>query len=423
MSVRRHMILALSALWLPASADAGETRVPATPGALAAAIELAQPGDVLRLRAGRHDGGVVIDKPLALEGGGRAHVVGTGAGSVVTVTAQDVRITGLRVSGSGSSHETLDSGVKLTKTADRAVVAGNRIIGNLVGVDVHGARDARVADNRIVGRTDRRMNARGNGIYVWNAPGLIVEGNDVRFGRDGIFVNTSKNNVFRNNSFRDLRFAIHYMYTNRSEVTGNRSIGNHIGYALMFSKRLKVHGNLSLGDRDHGIMLNYANDADITGNVVRNGAKKCIFLYNANKNRISGNRFENCRIGVHFTAGSERNTISGNSFVSNRTQVKYVGSKWHDWSAGGQGNFWSDHPAFDLDGNGIADNRYRPNDLVDQILWTQPSAKLLLGSPALQILRWSQSQFPALLPGGVVDNAPLMRGPGIAASQNPEPAR
>ena len=31
--------------------------------------------------------------------------------------------------------------------------------------------------------------------------------------------------------------------------------------------------------------------------------------------------------------------------------------------------------------------------------------------PALQVLRWTQSQFPALTPGGVVDTAPLMNPP------------
>ncbi len=75
------------------------------------------------------------------------------------------------------------------------------------------------------------MNARGNGVYVWNSPGAIVEGNDIRFGRDGIFVNTSKNNIFRDNLFRDTRFSVHYMYANDSEVSGNVSIGNDLGYA------------------------------------------------------------------------------------------------------------------------------------------------------------------------------------------------
>ena len=264
-------------------------------------------------------------------------------------------------------------------------------------------------DNLVVGRTDRRMNDRGNGIYVWNSPGAIVEGNDVRQGRDGIFVNSSKRNIFRNNRFEDLRFAVHYMYANDSEVTGNYSRGNHLGYAVMFSSRLRVENNVSEGDRDHGIMLNYANRAVIKGNVVRDGGKKCLFMYNANRNTLSGNRFEGCPIGIHFTAGSERNTLSGNAFIGNRTQVKYVGSRHHEWSDGGRGNYWSDHAAFDVNGDGIADQIYRPNDLIDQVLWTQPAAKLLAGSPAMQLMRWAQREFPALLPGGVIDSAPLMQ--------------
>ena len=94
--------------------------------------------------------------------------------------------------------------------------------------------------------------------------------------------------------------------------------------------------------------------------------------------------------------------------------MKYVGTRYLDWSDKGRGNYWSDNPAFDLDGDGIADTAYRPNDLIDEVLWTAPSAKLLINSPAVQVIRWAQTQFPALYPGGVVDSAPLMAPPAIA---------
>ena len=140
-------------------------------------------------------------------------------------------------------------------------------------------------------------------------------------------------------------------------------------------------------------------------------------MYNANKNRFRGNWFQGCRIGIHFTAGSERNVISDNAFIGNETQVKYVGTRSLDWSAKGRGNYWSDNPAFDLNGDGIADTAYRPNDIVDQVVWRYPAAKLLLNSPAIQVVRWAQSQFPALYPGGVVDGAPLMRPPDVPAAR------
>ncbi len=371
-------------------------------------IASASAGDTLIVMAGRHAGPLIIDKPLHIRGEPGAIIDAGGIGSVIEVNAADVTVESLTVMGSGDGHQPIDAGIRLTEAALRAQILDNVITGNQFGIDVHGAIDALVSGNSITGRQGHRMNERGNGIYVWNAPGTVIVNNHVRYGRDGIFVNTSERNEFRGNTLEDLRFGIHYMYANNSKVTDNVSRNNHLGYALMYSTHLEVRNNASTGDRDHGIMLNYANESIIEGNDIRRSKNKCLFMYNANGNEVRGNRFSECLIGIHFTAGSERNTIAGNAFIANRKQVKYVGSKYHEWSHAGRGNYWSDHTAFDVNADGIADQRYRPNDVMDQVLWTQPAAALLLGSPAVQLLRWAQRQFPSLLPGGVVDSSPLI---------------
>lgn len=401
--------LALALCLLSAPALAAERPVAPGEGSLATAIAGASPGDVLILRDGAYPGPVTIDKPLTITGPKGAVVDGTGQGTVITITAPDVTLRGFSVTGSGQRNEDLDAAVKILKGADRALVEDLLLSDNMHGIDVHGGRDAKVIGNQIIGSRHLHMNQRGNGIYIWNSPGTVIEGNSIRYGRDGIFSNTSADSFYRNNLLRDLRFAVHFMYTRNTEVSGNISIGNHLGFAIMFSDRAVVKDNLSLGDREHGLMLNYANNADVAGNLVRGGAKKCLFIYNAHKNLIWNNRFQECGIGIHFTAGSERNVLTENAFIANREQVKYVGTRHIEWSYEGRGNFWSDHPAFDLNGDGIADGIYRPNDLMDHILWSQPAAALLIGSPAVQLIRWSQQSFPATLPGGVQDSAPLMR--------------
>ncbi len=388
---------------------AGEVPVAPGSGTLAAAIAGASPGDVLVLSDGAYPGTVTIDRTLTLQGDGTATIDGQGQGTVITITADEVVLTGLHVTGSGAENANIDAGIKILKGADRTLIEDNRLTDNMHGVDVHGGHDTVVRGNVIEGRQNQHMNERGNGIYVWNSPGTVVEGNSVRWGRDGIFTNASRKGTYRGNLFRDLRFAIHYMYTHDSEVSGNISIGNHLGFAIMFSDRVVVKDNLSLGDREHGLMLNFANSGDIAGNLVRGGTKKCLFIYNAHKNLIFRNRFEGCGIGIHFTAGSERNLLTENAFLGNQEQVKYVGTRHMEWSFESRGNYWSDHPAFDLDGDGIADGVFRPNDLMDHILWSQPAAALLTGSPAVQLVRWSQSSFPAIMPGGVTDSHPLMQ--------------
>lgn len=441
-------VAAAIAATLASPALATVITVPAGQADLQLIITAARAGDVIRLQAGEHSGPVVIDETLTLEGEPGAIILGTGSSSVVTVTAPDVVVRGLEIRGSGMDLEALDAGVFVSQTARGTRVEGNAILGNLYGIQLHGAADSIALGNRIVGLSSGRVNESGNGVSVWNAPGASVIDNDISYGRDGIFVNASKHNVFRGNRFTNLRFAVHYMYTDDSEVSDNVSLGNVVGYAIMYSSRLRITGNVSDGDRDHGMLLNYANGSEIIGNIVRGqaqpitrwttagqrsghaipaaaenkiaagdmrlGPEKCVFIYNANNNRFTDNWFEGCAVGVHFTAGSEGNLMAGNAFVNNRNQVKYVGTRYLDWSSNGRGNFWSDNPAFDLDGDGIGDNPYRPNDLIDNVLWTAPQAKVLINSPAVQVIRWAQAQFPALLPGGVVDSHPLMVPPNSA---------
>lgn len=442
------------------SSLAGAAQISATPEKrLQAVLDHAQEGDVIELAPGEYRGAIHIERPVTLIGKSGATIVGDGAGSVVTVTAPDVTIRGITIGGSGRDLQAMDSAVFLEKTAERALVENNHLEDNLFGVYVHGATDAQVRSNVIDGLRKIRINEAGNGVSIWNAPGAKILNNDIRYGRDGIFVISSHDNVFSGNRFHDLRFAVHYMYTNNSEVSDNVSSGNTVGMAIMYSHHLRVRGNVSDGDRDHGLLLNFVNYSEISGNLIRGrlqprerwlssglagkiasehgmpigegsgpslaqgariGPEKCVFIYNANKNRFFDNRFEGCEIGIHFTAGSEGNEIVGNAFIGNRNQVKYVGTRYLDWSKDGRGNFWSDNPAFDLNGDGIADAAYRPNDIIDKVLWTAPEAKVLVNSPAVQIIRWAQARFPALLPGGVVDTHPLMAPPSLPAHPHDE---
>ncbi|MCP8937399.1 nitrous oxide reductase family maturation protein NosD [Alsobacter sp. SYSU M60028] len=457
MTAGRTIVLAgLAALAVSLAGQAGAAQVEVAAGetALQAAVDSAADGDTLVLGSGEHRGPVVLRKRLILEGRPGAIVRGHGRGSVIVLEAPGAVVRGLTIRGSGSDLAAMDSGVFVAKTARAAVVDRNRIEGNLFGVYLHGAEDAVASGNTIIGLQEGRTNEAGNGVSVWNAPGAKVVDNDISFGRDGIFSITSKRNVFSRNRFTNVRFAVHYMYTNESEISDNVSSGNAIGFALMFSNRLIVRGNVSDHDRDQGLVLNYANGSQVIGNTVlgglqpaerwarrgqqgdaehgvplrdepsagdRIGPEKCVFIYNANQNRFRGNWFEGCEIGIHFTAGSEGNEVAGNAFVRNRNQVKYVGTRHLDWSAAGRGNFWSDNPGFDLNGDGIADTAYRPNDLVDKVLWTAPAAKVLTNSPSVQVIRWAQSQFPAILPGGVVDTRPLIAPP--PRPDLPRPAR
>lgn len=404
----------LLVLFISFFAQAEERWVAPGHGKLQAAIDSAHSGDTLLLTTGVYTGSVNIHRSLTLLGNKSSVIDGEGSGHVVIVSAPDVLIKDLSIQHSGNDLDSEDSAIFITDKGDRAQIENNDFKNNLIGIYLKGPESVIVSDNVIIGSRHHRVNDRGNGIYLWNTPGSVIKNNDIRYGRDGIFVATSRNNVFHGNRLSDLRFAIHYMYTNNSEVSDNLSSNNDVGYALMFSHHILAKNNRSVGDHKRGLFFNFANHSVIEGNRVSGGAEKCVFIYNANYNQINNNSFEDCQVGIHFTAGSERNEIYSNAFINNRTQVKYVGTRYIEWSKKGVGNYWSDNAAFDIDDNGIADQPYHPNDLVDQIVWRHPMAKLLLNSPSVQILKWAQSEFPGLHPGGVIDSAPLMLPPQTA---------
>ncbi|HHG90523.1 MAG TPA: nitrous oxide reductase family maturation protein NosD, partial [Devosia sp.] len=101
-------LLALALLFPASFAPGKELRVKAGGGELASVLQTAQAGDILRLLPGTHSGPVTIDVSLTIDGNGQAAIEGNETGSVVTVTAPDVVLQGLTITGSGSAGENKD---------------------------------------------------------------------------------------------------------------------------------------------------------------------------------------------------------------------------------------------------------------------------------------------------------------------------
>lgn len=387
----------------------------------------AQGEGVWRLPAGEYRARLVIDVPMTLQCEAGAIVDAGGQGSAITIAAPDVTVQGCTLQNWGADLTALDSAVFLRPEARGAVLRDNVMRGPGSGVWVDSTPDVTIEGNDIEGEETIRSQDRGNAIHLFAARGAQVHGNRVRHARDGIYIDTSNGNTLADNMLEDVRYGIHYMYSNDNVVRDNFTRRTRTGYALMQSKRLTVTGNRSEDDQNYGILMNFITYSTIVGNVVtgvRQGSTgdvmiqgaegKALFIYNSLFNHIEDNRFERSSLGIHLTAGSEDNVIAGNAFVANRQQVKYVATRRQDWSAEGRGNYWSDYLGWDRDADGIGDVAYEPNDGVDRLLWMYPQARLLMNSPAIELLRWVQRAFPVTRSPGVQDSRPLMHPPSVA---------
>lgn len=386
-------------------------------------VAAAPPGATLSVPAGVHAVHLKLDKPLTLIGEPGAILDGGGRGDIVRISAANVTVRGLALRHSGSDLTTMNAGIFIERTARDVVISSNRIQDSLFGVYLDGATNVRVERNVIRGMRSLRVADRGDGIHLWNDTGCTISDNDIAGTRDGIYVYVSPHNTIARNVVHDVRYGIHYMYSQDNLLQGNVSRGNLAGYALMSSHHLKVIGNSSADDTSYGFLLNYIAHSEIAGNrvyrvkgqsdnaggTIEGTEGKGLFVYLSQFNSFHDNLVADSQIGIHVTAGSENNRLWGNQFEDNRIQVKYVQNLAQEWSERGRGNFWSDYLGWDLDADGVGDIPFRPNDGVDVLLWKYPSARNLMSSPSVLLLRYVQRAFPVFTPPSVQDSHPLMK--------------
>ncbi len=427
--MRKHLIfvLLLFGFGLVPSTNASVISVNADQD-LQQQLDIAQDGDQIILDAGVYLGNFIINKSLELSGQQGAIIDGQAQGHTLEINAKNVVIQNLRIQNWGHNLTTLDAGVFVNTLAENALIKNNELIGNSSGIWVDATPNIQILNNTIEGNEAVRSPDRGNGIHLYNVKGALVKGNEVWHTRDGIYMDTSNGNELNGNYLHDLRYGIHYMYSYTNIVTKNHTKNTRTGYALMQSKFLTVTDNISENDVNYGMLLNFITKSTIKNNRVigvqnmRNTQMKhaqqryqpegkALFIYNSLFNEIHNNILAESDIGIHLTAGSEDNTFTGNSFISNTKQVKYVANRTQDWSLNQRGNYWSDYLGWDMDGDGKGDVAYEPNDGIDRLLWKYPTAKLLFNSPAIEILRWVQRQFPVLKSPGIKDSYPLMHQP------------
>jgi len=370
-------------------------------------IRAASPGDTVQVMRGDYAENLLIDKPLVLQGIDRPTIRGQFTGDVIRVRASDVTIQGFIVRDSGIDQTAQNAGIYFEPGSDRPAVQDCDVVHNLFGIWLESLKDARVTRNIITGRRDLLSAARGNGVQVFNVTGVQVLGNNISHARDGIYVDVSRDAIFRGNKIHHLRYGTHYMNTNHSTWENNESYLNRGGLALMEVRNLVVRNNRAWGNSDHGIMLRTIQDSVIEGNVVAGNARG-FFIYDAEYNTVRRNLVIGNRIGAHVSAGSFNNKVDGNDFIDNREQVKYVASRDVEWGKS-EGNYWSNYSGWDQNGDGQGDVAYEASDLVDRLNWQYPLLKLLLSSPSIQTLRFVARQFPLLRAPSIVDKQPRMR--------------
>jgi len=375
---------------------------------LKTAIEVAQDFDSIVVKKGTYkEHSIIIDKPLTIIGKNHPIIDGELKGEIITIRSDNVTVDGFFIINVGTSYTEDYAAIRVRRSKN--FVIQNLVLENLFfGIYIEKSQYGKVYHNKVIGNAVKEYNS-GNGIQLWYSNHIEIEHNYIEHVRDGIYLEFSDDCLIKNNvSTKNLRYGLHFMFSNNDVYQNNTFENNGAGVAVMFSKKIKMLDNTfkeNWGTASYGMLLKEINDAEIVGNTFE---ENTIGINIEGSNRIiyKNNNFINNGWAIKVRGACYANRFLENNFLYNSFDISY-NSKVNDNEF--DGNYWSNYTGYDLDKNGIGDVPYRPVKLFSYIVNRTPETIILLRSLFIDLIDFSEKVSPVFTPDNLLDNNPLIK--------------
>ncbi len=372
------------------------------------AIAHASGGDTIMIHPGRYqESNIVVDKCLDIIGLQYPIIDGGGDQEIIIVESDGVTLEGLQIENVRPNYLADHAGIRLKKVRF-VTVRKNRLINTFFGIYLEHCADIALEDNEVVGNAVLEMSS-GNAIHMWYCKRIYVANNQLKGHRDGIYLEfVEQSTVLANISEENIRYGLHFMFSNHDSYYSNTFRKNGAGVAVMFSKFIDMYDNTFVdnwGEASYGLLLKEIYDAEIYDNIFD---RNCIAIFVEGSSRISyqRNTFKHNGWALKMSGGCLDNKVVANSFLNNAFDVAYHGTTNENSF---DGNYWSSYHGYDLDHNNIGDVPYRPVKLFNFIVDRTPEAIVLLRSLFIDIVNFAEKVNPLYTPKNVIDHQPLMQ--------------
>ena len=398
-------------LLLLAVASASATTHHAPVGQLQSVLDRAGAGDTVVVAAGVHTGSpFTIRTPLTILGAKGAVVDGQHQGeSIIVVDADRVVIDGLTVRNVKVSYVDDNAAIKVHQR--KHVTIRNCTIENaFFAIYLENCERTRVIGNTMSGTQDRESNS-GNGVHCWTGRDILIKDNVIDHQRDGIYLEFMHQvTVVGNTCSNNLRYGLHFMFSDSCSYRENTFSHNGAGVAVMYSSWVEMARNDFIdnwGVSTYGILLKDIRDSHIYGNTF---ARNSIGVYAEAANRIlfNDNVFRGNGYAIRMLANCDDNTVRDNTFLGNSFDVT-TNSK--DSRNHFRRNYWDSYDGYDLDRDGYGDVPYHPVRLYSLLVEQLPSSVILMHSTFVNVLDLTERVVPTMTPEALIDATPRMKPP------------
>ena len=372
------------------------------------ALLLAADGDTVLVNPGHyHEQNIVIDKSIYLIGINHPVLDGDDKYEVISIKTDGVVVDGFKVINSGISSIEDYAGIKVYNS-NKAIIRNNILDNTFFGIYIQFGFDCLIENNTITAHsiTDQES---GNGIHCWKSDSLRILGNTITGHRDGIYFEFVKNSIiWRNVAENNLRYGLHFMFSNDDAYICNVFKNNGAGVAVMFSKGLKMIHNYfeeNWGDAAYGLLLKEISDGYIENNVFEKNTAG-IFMEGASRIHMEKNVFKDNGWAMQIQASCMDVTVHHNNFKGNTFDVGTNGNLvLNDFA----NNYWDKYEGYDLNKDKLGDVPFRPVSMYAMIIERNPPAMILFRSLMSTLLDKTEKVLPSLTPENLKDDHPLMK--------------
>lgn len=372
------------------------------------AIRIANNGDTILVAAGMYkEGNLIISKQLTLIGDKYPIIDGQNKFEVFSIKESKVVIDGFKIYHSGTSNLDDYAGIKVYDS--REVTIQNNILDDTYfGIYLQYAKRCVIKNNQLKAYNKEEQQS-GNGIHCWKSDSLSITDNTVDGHRDGIYFEFVTNSFIKSNTTsNNIRYGLHFMFSNNDTYQFNSFIANGAGVAVMYSNKVSMLNNQfkeNWGDAAYGLLLKEISDSYITGNSFEKNTTG-IYLEGASRINMSHNIFKNNGWAMKIQASCMDITVSTNNFVGNTFDIGTNGSLVLNTF---NKNYWDKYEGYDLNHDTMGDIPYRPVSMYSMIVEQNPPAMMLFRSFITSLLDKTEKLIPSLTPENLKDNTPLMR--------------
>ncbi len=371
------------------------------------AIKNSSDGDTLVVLKGAYkEGNLVVNKSLTLIGKDYPVLDGQKKYEVLSVKANYVTIDGFLVQHSGVATLDDPGGIKVYNS-HHVVIQNNILEDNFFGIYIQYGKYCTIKNNKIkaYGIEEQQI---GNGIHCWKCDSLLIIGNTITGHRDGIYFEfVTGSTIWRNISNNNIRYGLHFMFSNDDAYICNIFKNNGAGVAVMFTKRVKMFHNYfyeNWGDAAYGLLLKEISDSYIIGNHFENNTSG-IYMEGTSRIIAEKNILKQNGWGMKIQASCMDNEIRNNNFLGNTFDISTNGTLVLNTF---NSNYWDKYEGYDLNKDNTGDLPYHPLSLFSVIVEVNPPAMLLFRSFIVSLLDKSEKIIPSLTPDNFIDNTPLM---------------